>query len=101
VGKATPALLDLASQILQPLDQETLVVADAEHFAGELLRDVQQRAHFDLLVPIPNQSTFLRKYEAIPEDQFTRRWAGFATAKMPCEIKRGQAGTYWQWVQLE
>ena len=99
VVKATPALLDLASQILQPLDQETLVVADAEHFAGELLRDVQQRAHFDLLVPIPNQSTFLRKYEAIPEDQFTRRWAGFATAKMPSEIKRGQAGTYWQFVE--
>lgn len=99
VVKATPKLLDLAGQILQPLDRQTLVVADAEHFAGELLQDVRRRPHFDLLVPLPNQPAFRRKYAAIPEDQFTRRWAGFATAKMPYEIKRGQAGTYWQFVE--
>lgn len=99
VVKATPELLDLASQILQPLGEQTLVLADAEHFAGELLRDVRQRPNFDLLVPIPNQPTFLRHYAAIPEDQFTRRWAGYATAKMPREIKRGQTETYWQFVE--
>ena len=99
VVKATPGLLDLAGQILQPLDEQTLVVADAEHFAGELLQDVRQREHFDLLVPIPNQPAFRRQYATIPEDQFTRRWAGFATAKMPYEIKRGQAGSYWQFVE--
>ena len=27
------------------------------------------------------------------------RWAGFATAKVPYEIKRGNAGTYWQFVE--
>jgi hypothetical protein len=99
VLKATPELLDLVGQILEPLGQETLVLADAEHFAGELLQDVQQRPHFDLLVSLPSQPAFRRKYAAIPEEQFTRRWAGFATAKVPYEIKRGNAGTYWQFVE--
>lgn len=99
VGKATPELLDLAGEILQPLNPQTLVLADAEHFAGNLLRDVRQRSSFDLLVPIPNQPTYLKKYSTIPEDQFTRRWAGYATAKMPGEIKRAQAGAYWQFVE--
>ena len=63
------------------------------------VQDVRQRPHFDILVPIPNQKTYLKKYSAMPEDQFTRRWAGYATAKVQCEIKRGQAGTYWQFVE--
>jgi len=99
VVKATPELLDLAGQILQPLERQTLVVADAEHFAGELFQDVQQRTHFDLLVPLPNQPAYLRKFAAIPEDQFTRHWAGYATAKILSEIKRGHAGSYWQFVE--
>jgi len=99
VVKATPKLLDLADQILQPLNQQTLVLADTEHFAGKLLQDVRQRSHFDLLVPLPNQRAFRRKYESIPDEQFKRHWAGFATAKLPYEIKRGQGGTYWMFVE--
>ncbi len=38
VVDATPELLDLAGEILQPVERQPLVVADAEHFAGELLR---------------------------------------------------------------
>jgi len=99
VGKATPELLDLAGEILEPLKQQTLVVADTEHFVGELLRDGRQRPHFDLLVPIPNQKTYRKQFSAIPEDQFTRHWAGYATTKMLSEIKRTQAGPYWQFVE--
>ena len=99
VAKATPELLDLAGQILHPLGEPTLVLADAEHFAAELLRDVRQRANFDLLVPIPNQPTFQRRYAEIPEDQFTRRWAGYATAKSLSEFRYVQGGSYWQFVE--
>jgi len=99
VVKATPELLNLSGEILQPLEQRTLVVADTEHFAGELLQDVRQRRNFEILVPIPNRATFRRKYEAIPEDQFVRRWAGYATTKLPYQMQRGQAGKYWQFVE--
>jgi hypothetical protein len=99
VVTATPELLDLAGRILQPLQQRTLVAADAEHFAGQLLHDVRRRTGFDLLLPLPNQPAFRRKYQAIPAEQFTRRWAGFATAKVPYEIRYGQSGSYWMFVE--
>ncbi len=96
---ATPELIDLAENILQPKANQTLVVADAEHFAGELIADSHQRTGFDLLVPIPNQPAHRRRFQTIPHDQFTRRWAGFATTKLPYEIKFGKPGTYWQFVE--
>jgi len=99
VVNATPALLDLVEEILQPVEREILVAADTEHFAGELLADVQRRPGFDLLVPLPNHRTFRRQYQAIPSEQFTPRWAGFATAKLLAEFKRGPGGTYWQFVE--
>jgi hypothetical protein len=99
VATATPELLDLAGQILRPGDQPTLVLADTEHFTGELLHNVSQRANFDLLVPLPNRRAFLRRWQAIPDDQFTRRWAGYATAKLPYTLKRAPGEAYWQFVE--
>jgi len=99
VVDATPELIDLAEMILQPAPGQTLIVADSEHFSGELIRDIHQRTGFDLLVPIPNQPTYRKRFQAIDENLFTRRWAGFATAKVSYQIKRGNAGTYWQFVQ--
>ena len=99
VVNATPELIDLAENILQPKANQTLVVADAEHFSGELIADIHQRTGFDLLVPIPNQPAHRRRFQTIPHDQFTRRWAGFATTKLPYEIKFGKPGTYWQFVE--
>jgi hypothetical protein len=96
---ATPELLELAERILQPAAGQALVVADAEHFSGELIHDIQQRTGFDLLVPIPNRKNYLKQYAAIPEDQFIRRWAGFATAKRPMQFKYGTPGTYYQFVE--
>jgi len=99
VVTATPDLLDLAGEILSSANRQTLVVADAEHFASQLLQDVQRRPGFDLLVPLPNQPAFRAQHQAIPETQFTRRWAGFATAKVPYETKYGAGGKYWQFVE--
>jgi hypothetical protein len=99
VVAATPELLDLADEILQPTERQVLVAADSEHFAGQLLADVQRRPGFDLLVPLPNQPAFRRRYQGLPPEQFTPRWAGFATAKLPAEFKYGPGGSYWQFVE--
>jgi hypothetical protein len=99
VVEVTPELMHLAESILQPPAGQTLVVADSEHFSGELIDDVQRRTGFDLLVPIPNRRAHQKSYRQIPEDQFIRRWAGFATAKVPYTMKRGGKGEYFQFVE--
>jgi len=96
---ATPELMNLVEQILQPTPGQTLVVADAEHFSGELMNDIHQRTGLDLLVPIPSRKAYRKTCEAIPEDQFTRRWAGFATAKLPMELQHRNPGKYYQFVE--
>jgi hypothetical protein len=99
VAAATPQLLDLVEAILQPEEGQILVVADTEHFVAELLKDVQQRPGFDLLVPLPSKKPFRRQYEAIPETQFQRHWAGFATTKLPAYFTGRHQGSYWQFVE--
>jgi len=96
---ATAGLLDLATEILPPVQGGALVLADTEHFAADLLKDVQQRPHFDLLMPLPSQAAFRKQYRAIPEAQFHSRWAGFATAKVLYSPKYHEGETYWQFVQ--
>jgi hypothetical protein len=97
--QATPELIDLAQQILQPQPGQVLVIADSEHFSSQLVHDVKQRTGFDLLVPLPSQPAHRRRWQAIPEEQFTRRWAGFATAKVPYEVQYGQPGQYLEFVE--
>ena len=99
VVDATPELMDLVEAILQPSQGQTLVVADSEHFSGELISDIHQRTGLDLLVPMPNRKVYRKAFEGIPEDQFTRRWAGFATAKLPIELKRTNPAKYFQFVE--
>jgi hypothetical protein len=88
VTQATPELLDLAAAILGPQPQTTLVLADAEHFCIELLRQIQQRTHFDLLVPMILQPSYLKRLRELPAEQFTRRWAGYATLRTTYTFRR-------------
>lgn len=99
VVKATPDLLNLAARILQPNVGQALLLADAEHFASELVNNIDRRTGFDLLVPLPNQPTHQRRFKAIDPEQFSRRWAGYATVKLPYEIHGATPGTYWQFVE--
>lgn len=99
VISATPELMDLVQTILQPLPGQILVLADSEHFSGELINDIHQRTGLELLVPLPNRKTYRTTYEAIPDDQFHRRWAGFATTKRPIELKGRHPGKYYQFVE--
>jgi len=99
VARATPGLLDLAASILNPQPGQTLVLADGEHFTVELVEDIHQRTPFDLLVPMPSRRDLLARMRAIAPEQFTRRWAGFATARVPYQFTHSQAGPFYLLVQ--
>jgi len=98
VVEVTPELMDLTESILSPTARETLIVADAEHFSGELIDDIQRRTGFDFLVRIPNRSAQRKSYQQIPEEQFRPHWAGFAVAKRPHRLYRRDK-TYFQFVE--
>jgi hypothetical protein len=101
VTQATPVLLDLAADILQPDTggrPPTLVLADGEHFSAELVDDLRQRHGLDLLVPMPNRAGLRRALAAWPDERFVRRWPGFATAKVPVE-RRPDLGPLYQIAQ--
>lgn len=99
VTQATPELLAVAADILNPQAGETLALADAEHFTAELLDHVHRQTRFDLLVPMPNQGSLQKQIKALPPEQFTRRWAGYATTKVPYKLTNSQAGPFYQCIQ--
>lgn len=101
VADATPELMDLVAEILQPTVSQTLVVADTEHFSGELIADIHRRTGLDLLVPLPHRKSYRREYEAIANECFTRHWAGYATAKDTMTLKYRHPGTYHRFVQRQ
>jgi Transposase DDE domain len=99
VTQATPELLDLAAAILGPRPQATLVLADAEHFSTELIEQVHRRTGLDLLVPLILRKPFLERLHALPSEQFTRHWAGYATTRLPYSLSRSEAGPFPLFVQ--
>jgi hypothetical protein len=99
VTHATPELLDLAAAALGPRPQNTLVLADAEHFTAELIDHVHQKTGFDLLVPMAIQPSFRRKLHFMDPEKFTQRWAGFATTKLPYRLQSSQTGPFTLFVQ--
>jgi hypothetical protein len=102
VSQALPELLRLAGEILGPLPEgQVLVLADNEHCTAEVLDHVHTQPSFDLLVPMANRATLRRQLEAIPQEQFTRHWAGYATAKQTYQLRRSQQGPYHQFIQRE
>lgn len=99
VVQATPELVDLVQTILRPLQTKALLVADTEHFSGELICEIHQRTGLDLLVPMPNRKAYRKAFKEIPADQFTRRWAGYATTKLPIELKGRNPAKCYQFVE--
>jgi hypothetical protein len=99
VSAATPELLDLAAAIAGPAAGSRLVLADAEHFTTELLDRLHQDTRFDLLVPMPLTAYLRRQLRSLPDDQFSRHWAGYATAKLPYQPSHSQRGPFFQYVQ--
>jgi hypothetical protein len=99
VAQATPELLDLACHILKPDAYGPLVVADTEHLTTELFDDVHQRTRFELLVPMAMHASLGQHLQAIPPEQFTRQWAGYATTKQPYTPVKSQSGPFYQLIQ--
>jgi len=101
VTQATPELLDMAARILDPLPSKALVAADNEHYSAELIDHVHQNTPFDLVVPMASRPDADRRYRAIPPEQFTPEWAGYATATLPYTPRGSHAGPYCELVQRQ
>jgi hypothetical protein len=99
VAQATPELLDLARHILKPDEHGPLVVADTEHLTTALFADVHERTSFELLVPMAMHASLCKRLEAIPPEQFTRQWAGYATTKQLYTPGMTQSGSFYQLIQ--
>lgn len=102
VGEATPEMLSLAQSILNPSTEDPLLVlADTEHYNTELIDHVALDSPFDLLVPMRSSGQAARQsWERLPESAFERRWAGFATAKVPYRMSKSRSPSpYYQMVQ--
>jgi hypothetical protein len=99
VAQATPGILDIAAEIFPSVTDAALVLADTEHFTAQLMDDVAQRKGFELLVPMPSSKQARQQLASIPPEQFTPRWAGYATTVQPYHMKRGNAREYYQYVQ--
>ena len=88
VAQATPELLDLAQQILgltAQCPQPPLVLADQEHYVGEIFEALQGRP-FDLLVPMKPTRRQQQRWHQLPPEAFTRHWAGYALAQPPYRL---------------
>lgn len=96
---AAEEVLGLAAAILNPEPGAALVLADAEHFTAELLDHIKVRTRFDLLVPMSQQRSLLKKLGALPAETFVRRWAGYATAKLAYTPTNSMSGPFHQYVQ--
>jgi hypothetical protein len=98
VTHATPELLEVAASIFADA-QAALVVADAEHFTAELADRLHGDSHFDLLVPAPLTAKLQKRLREIPEERFTRHWAGYATAVQEYTLRHSQGGPFWLFIQ--
>ena len=99
VTQATPELLTLASDILRLNGDKPLVIADNEHYTVELLDWINSGSSFDMLVPMPYNASVLKTIRDLPENAFTRHWAGYATTKSLYHMTRDKHGYYHQFIQ--
>jgi len=97
--QATPQLLALAAEILNLNGNRSLVLADNEHYSVELFDGIVSQSPFDMLVPMPYNRSVLKTIRGLPEETFTRHWAGYATAKSLYQMVGSKHGPYHQFIQ--
>jgi hypothetical protein len=78
----------MAAAILAPQPGHSLVLADKEHCTVSLFEYVAHSTPFDLLTPMPNTSHVRKQLHRIPQQAFTQRWAGLATAQLDYHFTR-------------
>jgi hypothetical protein len=101
VTQATPDILQMAADILEPCPHEVLVAADSEHYTAELIDHVHRQTAFDIIMPIAGQRRVQQRQQAIPPECFTPHWAGYATATMEYTPRHSRSGPYYELVQRE
>lgn len=99
VSQATPELLELTANILNLKDEKILVLVDNEHYTTELMDWVSSKSPFDMLVPMRKSKLLEKQVKTIPPQSFKRHWAGYATTKIPYNIKRSCCGPYYEIIQ--
>lgn len=99
VSQATPQLLTLAAQILKINGSKPLLLADNEHYTVGLFDWVHSESPFDMLVPMPYNPSIVKTIHNLPDEAFTRHWAGYATKKGLYQMSRSNHGPYHQFVQ--
>ena len=91
---ATQGTKDLLQLIIAILPAGALILADNEHFTIDLLNEIGLLPGFDLLVPASQHLYRTQKLKQIPENQFHRHWAGYATACIPYQPKKASVPLY-------
>ena len=99
VTQATPEILKMSAEILKLSNEKSLVMADTEHYTAELFDWVSSGSPFDLLVPMPSYSSIQKTMETLPENEFKRHWAGYATSKQLYSLNNSIYGPYHQFIQ--
>ncbi len=99
VTKATPDLLTLTAKILNSTKKKSLVLADNEHYTGELMDWVNTQSPFDILVPMKQKKLIEKQIQNISAQAFKRHWAGYATTKIQYEMTSSSHGPYYEFIQ--
>lgn len=99
VTHITPELLSMAQCILNPVPGQTLLLADREYYSDALISHVQRATPFDILMPLPSTARNRKVLKQIPDQEFTRRWAGYATTKQPFSLAEGTCDPLWLYAQ--
>lgn len=91
---ATQGAQDLMRLVSAIAPAGALLVADTEHFTVRLLNHIPSTYGFDLLMTAPRQPYLMEQLQNIPDSQFQRHWAGYATACLPYQPAGGQQPLY-------
>jgi hypothetical protein len=99
VTQATPGLLTVANDIVDTKNKRPLVMADNEHYTAKLIDWVDSQSPFDMLVPMPNSKSTREAISNVADTEFTRHWAGYATAKSRYKVRGTDHGPHHQFIQ--
>lgn len=72
------ATIPLVDQLAQILPHSALIIADGEHFTGEILSHLTQQEQFSFLFPMPKHQSLLKQ---LPHLTYQRLWAAYAVAE--------------------
>lgn len=75
------------------------MVADTDQVTTARFDDVHQRTSFDFLVPMAMHASLWQRLEALPPEQCTPQWAGYATTTQPYPPGKRHSGPFSQVIQ--